>query len=167
MRGRKPIPTKIKEREGNPGKRPLNKNEPEPGGRPTCPAWLRKEAKREWIRIVPELTGLGLLSKIDRTALAGYCQTFAKWRQAEEFLEEHGFTYQIPKRDEAGEIVGLYIQQFPQVSIAKACIEQLRALLTEFGMTPASRVRLEVPTKGKPSNDPIENLLREMEAKRN
>lgn len=40
-RGRKPKPTAIKELEGNPGKRPLNANEPRPERKaPRCPAWL-------------------------------------------------------------------------------------------------------------------------------
>lgn len=37
-RGRPPKPTAIKELEGNPGKRPLNKNEPKPKQTaPKCP----------------------------------------------------------------------------------------------------------------------------------
>ena len=45
-RGRKPIPTAIKELEGNPGGRPLNKREPKPVKKaPRCPVWLEDEAK--------------------------------------------------------------------------------------------------------------------------
>ena len=41
MAGRKPKPTAIKELEGNPGKRKLNKKEPKPEkGMPVCPEWL-------------------------------------------------------------------------------------------------------------------------------
>lgn len=46
-RGRKPTPTAIKVLEGNPGKRPLNANEPKPKKKaPRCPSWLEEEAKR-------------------------------------------------------------------------------------------------------------------------
>ena len=49
MAGRKPKPTSLKVLEGNPGKRQLNPNEPKPDASvPKCPAWLSKEAKREW-----------------------------------------------------------------------------------------------------------------------
>ena len=45
--GRKPKPTAIKELEGNPGKRKLNKHEPKPIKRaPPCPKWLTDDAKR-------------------------------------------------------------------------------------------------------------------------
>ena len=57
-RGRKPTPTAIKELEGNPGKRPLNKNEPKPTKKaPPCPKWLEPEAKKEWHR-PPEAASL-------------------------------------------------------------------------------------------------------------
>ena len=43
--GRKPKPTAMKELEGNPGKRKLNKKEPMPGkGMPDCPKWLLPDA---------------------------------------------------------------------------------------------------------------------------
>ena len=46
-RGRKPTPTAIKLLEGNPGKRPLNANEPKPAKkRPPVPnGWSRKPRK--------------------------------------------------------------------------------------------------------------------------
>ncbi|MDD6036563.1 MAG: response regulator [Lachnospiraceae bacterium] len=44
MAGRKPKPTAVKELEGNPGKRKLNKKEPKPEkGMPECPEWLMPE----------------------------------------------------------------------------------------------------------------------------
>ena len=46
MAGRKPKPTAIKELEGNPGKRKLNKKEPKPDkGMPTC---HYDKAKADW-----------------------------------------------------------------------------------------------------------------------
>jgi phage terminase small subunit len=41
-------------------------------GSPTCPRHLSREAKVEWRRITRELKHLGLLTKIDRAALAIY-----------------------------------------------------------------------------------------------
>ena len=49
IRGRKPIPTVLKRRAGNPGKRPLNENEPEPEpGAPEPPSHLNAEAREVW-----------------------------------------------------------------------------------------------------------------------
>ena len=42
--------------------------------------------------------------KIDRGALARYCQLWARWRENEEFLKEHGQAY--PVKDRRGEVIG-------------------------------------------------------------
>ena len=86
-RGRKPTPTAIKELEGNPGKRPLNKNEPKPTKKaPPCPKWLEPEAKKEWRRLAKKMEQLGVLTEVDMAAFAGYCQAYARWREAEDFI---------------------------------------------------------------------------------
>jgi len=69
--GPKLKPTAIKILEGNPGKRPLNLNEPKPLQiAPECPDWLLDEAKKEWKRLAPELERLGLLTILDMAAFA-------------------------------------------------------------------------------------------------
>ncbi|MGI6721768.1 MAG: phage terminase small subunit P27 family [Anaerovoracaceae bacterium] len=91
QRGRKPKPTELKVLEGNPGKRTLNKNEPRPDKKaPRCPSWLEDEAKKEWKRMGKVLEQMGLLTDMDMAAFAGYCQAFARWKEAEEFLTQHG-----------------------------------------------------------------------------
>ncbi|MBT6386690.1 MAG: phage terminase small subunit P27 family, partial [Alphaproteobacteria bacterium] len=56
MRGRKPKPTHLKAITGNPGKRPLNRDEPRPEiAVPECPPELSPAAQREWQRLVGEL----------------------------------------------------------------------------------------------------------------
>ena len=47
---------------------------------PPVPAHLTDEAKVEWGRISQELYQLGLLSNIDRAALAMYCQSWLTFR---------------------------------------------------------------------------------------
>ena len=46
MRGRKPVPTRLKVIRGNPGKRALNKNEPQPAGELADPPdWMSESQK--------------------------------------------------------------------------------------------------------------------------
>lgn len=67
-------PTRLRILEGNPSKRPLPNNEPQPDPTmPECPDWLMADAKEEWHRVAPELHRIGLLTIVDQTALAGYC----------------------------------------------------------------------------------------------
>ena len=149
-RGPAPKPTRLRVIQGNPGKRPLNKNEPKPAlGRPPCPRWLNEEAKKEWRRIVPELARIGVLTIVDRLALAGYCQAYARWRQAEEAIEKYGMI----GKTESG-----YVQQLPYVSIAQKSLALMRNLAAEFGMTPSSRSRIKADTSEK-DKDPFEEFL--------
>ena len=55
---------------------------------PKCPTWLDKEAKKEWRRMVTELDPLGMLTLIDRSVLARYCDNFSKWMAAEKALQK-------------------------------------------------------------------------------
>src|SRR5215813_4818923 len=58
-------------------------NEPKPEiAIPDVPAHLSAEAKAEWERLAPELARLGLLSRIDRGALAGYCEAWSDFVDA-------------------------------------------------------------------------------------
>ena len=50
------------------------------------------------------------------------------------------------------------MQQWPQVSIANKALQNIKAFGTEFGLTPSSRGRLEVPGASE-GDDPMEALL--------
>lgn len=152
QRGRRPKPTAIKVLEGNPGKRPINKNEPKPDKKaPKCPVWLEAEAKKEWRRMSKTLEAIGVLTQVDASAFAGYCQAFARWKEAEEFLSKHGTIFKTPSG---------YIQQVPQVSIAQTYLKIMKDFCSEFGLTPAARSRISVSTIEGSFEDPMEDILR-------
>jgi P27 family predicted phage terminase small subunit len=143
-RGRKPKPNALRLLEGNPGKRPINRRAPQPSGGTTCPAHLSALAKREWRRIYPHLELLGLVSPIDRAALAGYCQAYVRWVEAEAKVQDLVVT--------TGSTTNPYPIVNPYLAAANKALQQMREFLVEFGMTPASRSRVEVdvppvPTK--------------------
>ncbi len=158
MASTKPKPTVLKILEGNPGRRPLNKNEPKPplitSG---CPEWLSDKAKEEWARAAPILERLGLLTEADRAVFILYCQTYGKWVEAEKFLKEKGTTYAYPRKDKDGNTISVYMAPFPQVSIARQCAELITKLCAEFGMTPSSRCRMSLPIEN--PDDPFEKHL--------
>ena len=155
-RGRKPKPTALKVLEGNPGKRPLNTNEPiPPNSSPIkCPSWLLPEAKKEWKRLAPALEAMGVLTMADITAFEGYCQAYARWKEAEEFITQHGSIFKTPSG---------YVQQVPQVSIAQQNLKIMQSFCSEFGLTPATRARIIANGGGTDdgsSDDPMESLLK-------
>ena len=64
-----------------------SRNRPEPV-RPTCPAHLSAPAKAEWKRLAGSLHEIGLLTQVDRSVLAAYCQAYGRWVEAERKLAE-------------------------------------------------------------------------------
>ena len=135
MQGRKPKPTAIKLLEGNPGKRALNHAEPKPRVvLPRPPEHLSDDEKAKWKMTVKELYPLGLITTIDKDALAMYCVIFVRWLKAEKLVREKG---EIIKTA-AGNII-----QNPYLSIANRALDQLNKLGAEFGMTPSSRSRVK------------------------
>jgi P27 family predicted phage terminase small subunit len=143
MRGRKPTPTRLKALTGNPGKRPLNANEPLPQPQiPDCPAELGPLARKEWDRLVTQLGPLRLLTQLDRAALATYCGAYGLWAEATEAIQKYGVMIKSPQ--------GFPIQS-PYLSIANRQAEIMMRIASEFGFTPASRSRISTPEPAEPS----------------
>lgn len=69
-RGRKPTPTWQKRIRGNPGKRPLPKNEPAPEGAPVKPKWLKGRGGELWAEVLQVAYWLTFL---DSYKLAMWC----------------------------------------------------------------------------------------------
>lgn len=142
-RGRKPKPTHLRLVTGNAGKRSINKAEPKPKSRaPTPPKELTPEALAEWQRVSGELERCGLLSGIDRAALAAYCQAYGRWITAERALAA------MAERDTlSGALLiktsnGNFIQN-PLVGIANKAQSDMVRFAAEFGMTPSARSRVK------------------------
>lgn len=142
-RGPPPKPTKLKIAAGNPGKRPLNKHEPQPLSRaPRMPTWLSKRAKAEWRRIVPELSQLGLLTRIDLAALTAYCQSYSELEESTRVLDTEGRVCRWPILDKQGVQIGEKLKSHPAVQQQRDAARLVKQFISEFGLTPASRTRV-------------------------
>jgi P27 family predicted phage terminase small subunit len=151
-RGPAPKPTAIRILEGNPAHRPLPANEVKPTMlMPDCPDWLPEGAKLEWEKIAPILHRLGLLTEVDQMALAAYCTALSTWRQAQKVLDTKGLIFTTPSG---------YKQQRPEVAIVSRSLALVRAFSAEFGLSPASRARLEVaPSRANVIENGIAELI--------
>jgi len=127
----------MKKLAGNPGKRATNKKEPAlKPERPPCPKHLHGEARREWNRVTKQLVEIGVLTRVDRAALAAYCQNWARWVQAEEAMTAADFL--MITTTESG-----YPVVSPWLNVANTAMKNMLRFLTEFGMTPSSRTRVD------------------------
>ena len=139
MRGRKPKPRALKILQGNPGKRRLPNNEPQPPLEiPDPPDHLDDVARKEWARITGLLNNLGLIAQLDMAGIASYCVSFSRWADAERRVKKHGIIVMSPDKK--------FPLKSPYLCVAESAMEAMRKMLGEFGLTPSSRVRLQVPS---------------------
>lgn len=149
-RGPKPQSNVVKLLRGNPGRRTIDLSEgvqPEVAV-PSIPAHLSKEARKEWKRITVELEALGLISRLDRAALALYCQAWARLVLVEMELE---------KRRAAAEAAGenefdaVFVQKTPTgfdrdsrlINMVRDLQKDVDRYQASFGLSPSSRSKVK------------------------
>ena len=76
-----------------------------------------------------------VLTQIDRTVLAAYCQAYGRWVEAERKLATTPPLLKTP----AG-----YVQVSPWITISNKQVELMTRLMAELGLTPSARSRLAV-----------------------
>lgn len=176
MAGRRPKPTALKILEGNPGHRPLNEDEPQPEIRaPEMPKTLSRAARREFHFIKNALIKLRVLTDIDGKALACYCEAYAEWEQACRDVRKYGQLIEEPVVDKLGHAIMLQevagpesaptvvfkplvrLKENPAVRTRNNAAKTMKSFLTEFGLTPASRVKLKIGKKT--DEDPGEDFF--------
>jgi P27 family predicted phage terminase small subunit len=157
MSGPPKRPLELVRLEGNPGKRRLPKPEndvKDTSGIPDCPTWLDAAARAEWTRVVPLLDAMGLVGKVDRAALTGYCVAYSRFTQAEQILGRRGLTMEMVTKGG-----GLYEMQRPEVTIAQKYLAIVKAFCAEYGMTASARARMSID--GDKEKDDFSDLDRE------
>ena len=142
-RGPKPIPTKLKLARGS--RRVAGRIEPQPKPvRPSCPSQLTETARNEWRRMAPRLERLGLLTHLDRAALAGYCQSWADWIEARQAIGDSATVVKAPDG-------GLMLN--PYLKVATTAARQMREFGALFGMSPSDRTHVSASPPMEPDDE--------------
>lgn len=147
-------PTALKLLMGNPGRRPLPQNEPQPRkGTPQLPKWLRAfpAAVKEWRREARELAEMGVLTHAEAGDLAMRAYIGAQIPELAEEIRVEGRVIQVKKLNRAFEEVVVGTRTNPKcVQLAKLLAEY-RAIGSLLGLDPSSRARIKVD-KPKPQS---------------
>lgn len=147
------IPTAIKIAMGNPGKRPLNKNEPQPAKTiPPCPPGLSAESSAAWGRLSVLLHNLGVLTELDAMALERLCDCYAEILSCRRLIKKNGRTYKT-----IGTTGSVVIKANPAVGQLSDADRRFKGYLVEFGMTPAARTKVRV--EGEKEKDPLDEFF--------
>jgi len=148
-RGRKPKPTSLKIADGT--ARGSLREPSAPLGVPPMPKRLSVEpiAVAKWNELSQLLSGIGVLTLGDGEALATLCEVHAA---AQACLLELRATGTTIKTGLGG------VKPNPAGSLYRGLVSLQASLMTEFGLTPSSRVRLG--QKAEPPKDDLEDLIR-------
>lgn len=154
MPGPPKTPTHLALVKGNPSKRTTNKAEPKPAsGVPPVPKHFDKMGKYWFKRIGEELDAVGVMTTLDGKALELLIEAYTEYRQHCDVLAEEGYTYKTISA--TGEDI---VKAHPAAVMKSDAWKRIRAMLGEFGMTPASRSK--VGAKGPAEADPLEEFLK-------
>ena len=149
----RPKPTKMKILEGNPGKRPINKLEPEPEpGVPEMPEWLvvSDAAVEEWDWMSTILNSMGVMTFADRNLLANLCYMQSQVRQLAEEIKVEGRVVYQQKMDSLGNEI-MEAKTNPKAKLINDMIREVRLHSGAFGLDPSSRSRLIIMPQGQKS----------------
>ena len=135
-RGRKKKPDEIKRLEGNPGKRPLNGNAPNPTGRAAKPSYVTEYAAEVWNQIVDSMP-LNLYTTVDSVVLAAFCVAARQYKTSTETLDLDGLTVvSAVSGDE---------KPHPALQAQSKALNTIATLGVRLGLDPSSRASIVMP----------------------
>lgn len=159
-RGPAPAPSWLELVKGNPGKRKLNINEPQPKKITwqEPPEYFNDDLRKVWFQVCKELNELGILATCDKFLMERYCVFLQKWRECRIFISERlggRFSYPVKSpavpelRNAAGHIIRAaipseikYFKPFPEVRMLQELSSHLIHIEDRFGLSPSARSRI-------------------------
>lgn len=143
-KGRKKLPSKLKEMQGttvpcrtveNEMQVDIVKDLPEP------PEWLSEIGKQEWNKVTQQLFNLKMLHQIDLRLIEAYCNEMSLYIETEQLLRNKGRIQAFKNTD--GTLK--HTQAVPHQKIAKDALAAALKIATQFGLTPTARASISAP----------------------
>lgn len=124
----------------------MNANAPASNiGTPEPPAWLSERASELFMQHVVILQGMGIASPDDQTALALLASRIEEIEICTAVIEDAGRTYSTTAT--SGDKL---VRARPEVAMRNEAMRHAQSLLSEFGLTPATRSKVSA---GKPQEE--------------
>jgi P27 family predicted phage terminase small subunit len=125
---------------------------------PLPPEWLSEKAKQYWGEVGGVLLSMKLCTVADGPALELLTEALAEWAEARRAVHLAGLTYETTTM--TGDVMR---RPNPEVAIASDAWRRALKMLTEFGLTPASRSKVSA-LGGEDGKDPFAEMIADMKA---
>ncbi len=145
-RGPAKMPTKLKLLHGEKRAERLNRDAPQPGGKPVMPPGMSPASQKVWRRLLKAMTP-GIITAVDADGLRVYCDAVIRYADAAEMLESSGAL--IKGRD--GNLV-----RNPLHQIARDNAMLIRLFGRDLGFLPSARESLHVKAE---EHDPLADWI--------
>jgi len=104
---------------------------------PSCPKWLRPEAKREFKRLAPMLHDSGVLTQGDVSTFVAYCQAWGEFLKVSDTIEAMHPLELLTVTDAGRELPS------PLIRIRDNAFRRLVRAASLLGLTPVDRKRVQ------------------------
>jgi P27 family predicted phage terminase small subunit len=145
-----PKPTYLKLLNGNPGKGPINRDEPQPQGELVEPPDHLSPAQKESWRYAIANAPTGLLKLLDQSILETWVVAQELHRYANGQVQQYGQLVKLKS--------GAWIQNPYLAILNKQALIMMKAT-AEMGFSPASRTRVHIDP-GQTASNPFDDLKR-------
>lgn len=148
-RGPAPKATNMRILEGNPSRRPLNTDEPQPATGAVCPGWMGDGAREVWEEVAPVLEECGILTKADAVMFAAWCDAVANYKAVSKEIEVASIEACQPANLQYESVEPsdrIYADKVMKALIAsqRNFAELMVKFGTKFGLSPSDRTGLKV-----------------------
>jgi P27 family predicted phage terminase small subunit len=118
------------------------------------PEWLDEIAKKEFERIAELLKEVRLVTEADIHLLATYCDAYSDYVKCTELIQKEGLMVEYTnKAAETNKV------PHPLMTKKKQLFEQMKAVASEFGLSPSARAKLAMPKKEEKEPTPEEKMF--------
>lgn len=97
------------------------------------PVWLTDEARKVWRKTVKDMEEFDVLDKVDEDVLGTYCDAVARYQEANDLIEKHGYT---EVNAQGNNVVSAHVK------LAQSYARIILSYSNKLGLNAESRARL-------------------------
>lgn len=112
-----------------------------------------------WKDLSGKLIALGMLTELDLFTLEILCEQYGIYRELKDAITHINTPSGRQKITLAQYLAGQNSQTIPEYAAMKSAFERYSMLLKEFGLSPASRSRMDIPREPPKEVDPMQSIL--------
>ena len=143
-KGRKKIPSKIKQMQGTEKNCRVIENEMQVdlvSHIPKAPDWLSEIGKEEWKKVTNQLYNLEMLYSVDLKLIEAYCNEISLYIECEMKLRKENRIDEF--KNSQGDL--LRSQASPLIKMKNDALANSLKLASQFGLTPVERASISAP----------------------